>query len=1318
MPSNVFSMRSFSFLAVISATLVIFAIFSEYRATAADAPSPKEQSEAILHDSGIAGGLVIHIGCRDGRLTAALHAGDQYLVHGLAFDAEDVDQARKTIFATGDYGPVSVDQFDGLHLPYIDGLANLVVAEEPDQDLAAEAMRVLAPGGVAYFKRNGEWTKTIKPRPDNIDDWTHFLHDASGNAVAHDDVVGPPRRLQWVGSPRWSRHHDRMSSLSAMVSTGGRIFYIMDEGSRTSIQLPAKWTVIARDAFNGTVLWKKPISHWSQHLWPLKSGPTQLARRLVAVDDTVFVTLGVKAPLSALAASSGKTLRTYAESDGVEEVIFHDGVLFLLVNKGSAELDNFKPKLNVGDQARVREEYHWNEQARQVMAYDAASGRHLWTVKTRVAPLTLSAGNEGVFFHDGEKVVCLQRATGEEIWSSPPVGRRQAITMNFGPKLVIYQGVAFFAGGDRKMTAYDAASGKKLWTAPHAQSGYQSPEDLLIASGLVWNAPTTSTRDTGIFTGRDPRTGEIKKEFPPNVDTYWFHHRCYIAKATDRFLLPSRTGIEFVDHEKEDWNINHWVRGSCLYGIMPCNGLVYAPPHNCACYPEAKLFGLNALAPKRAKPYDRPDAGPRLEPGPAFSDPLPLPKKLPLAEKEENADWPTYRGNDARSGYSKTSVPANLKAGWETTLGGKLSSVVVADGKLFVAQVDAHTVHALDAQTGKPVWRKTVGGRIDSPPTISRGRAFFGAADGYVYCLRASDGELIWRFRAAPYDMRLPAYEQLESVWPVHGSLLVQGDFVYAVAGRSNFLDGGLRFLKLDIKYGKLLAEAHVDETDPTTGKNIQSRLQVLNMPVGLPDILSSDGKSIFMRSQKFDGEGQREGLGPHSGSPAEQGFVQRGDEAHLFAPLGFLDDSMFHRSYWVYGRSFAGGHSGYFQAGKYAPSGRILVFDENNVYGFGRKANYYRWTTILEHQLFSAPKEAPQAPAPAANKRGKGKATFVNVANSKSLNPSNQEISAIAWATSDKPNGVILAHGGPADGYALFLRQGKPQFAVRSNNKLVTIGAAKKQQGKWFHVAGVLSEDKSMRLYVNGKLVATGKAPALVSQQPAQALQIGADDGSAVGSYQSPNGLTGKVDEVRIHHRALSEKEIATRYQQEVDGRAAPQGDAPQNDALALAMSFDKGKAADASPNNNRGVVQGARVTSGKIGAGLRFVRGRGGAPATPNSYVKHHWAQDEPMFIRAMVKAGDTLFIAGPADIINEETSFQKLTEGDPEIQVQLARQDEIMSGKFGSLLHAVSAVDGRKIGQFKLPSAPVWDGMAAAGGRIYLTTINGQVLCLQGK
>ena len=121
------------------------------------------------------------------------------------------------------------------------------------------------------------------------------------------------------------------------------------------------------------------------------------------------------------------------------------------------------------------------------------------------------------------------------------------------------------------MQSYDLKTGKRLWEATHDPSGYQSPQDLLVVAGLVWSAPLTSGGHSGVYTGRDPRTGEVKKQFPPNVKTYWFHHRCYIAKATERFLIPSRTGIEFVDFDKEDWDINHWVRVGCLYGIMHAN---------------------------------------------------------------------------------------------------------------------------------------------------------------------------------------------------------------------------------------------------------------------------------------------------------------------------------------------------------------------------------------------------------------------------------------------------------------------------------------------------------------------------------------------------------------------------------------------------------------------------------------------------------------------------------------------------------------------------------------------------------------------------
>ncbi|MFV1996053.1 MAG: helicase, partial [Verrucomicrobiales bacterium] len=80
-------------------------------------------------------------------------------------------------------------------LPYRDNTVNLLVAETRGAVPAEEMTRVLVPLGVAYVKHGDTWTKTVKPPREGTDEWTHYLHDASGNPVAHDTVVGPPRHL-------------------------------------------------------------------------------------------------------------------------------------------------------------------------------------------------------------------------------------------------------------------------------------------------------------------------------------------------------------------------------------------------------------------------------------------------------------------------------------------------------------------------------------------------------------------------------------------------------------------------------------------------------------------------------------------------------------------------------------------------------------------------------------------------------------------------------------------------------------------------------------------------------------------------------------------------------------------------------------------------------------------------------------------------------------------------------------------------------------------------------------------------------------------
>jgi len=333
--------------------------------------------------------------------------------------------------------------------------------------------------------------------------------------------------------------------------------------------------------------------------------------------------------------------------------------------------------------------------------------------------------------------------------------------------------------------------------------------------------------------------------------------------------------------------------------------------------------------------------------------------------KTVDAPWPTYRHDALRSGATAAAVPTELKCAWQTQLDGRLSSLVAAEGKLFVAEVDRHSVCAVAAASGKLSWRFTAGGRVDSPPTYHAGAVLFGSADGWVYCLRAADGEVAWRFRVAPADRRIMAFEQVESLWPMHGSVLVQDGVAWCLAGRSMFLDGGMRLVRLDAATGAKLSETVLDDRDPATGKNLQAHINRKKMPVALPDVLSSDGKVVYMRSQRFDMTGKRATILPES-------QANQDGHRHVFSPIGMLDDTWFHRAYMFYGRNAGEGWGEWFLPARQVPYGRMLVTGDDTVYAYGRHPWYLCNSSVLEYRLYAAEKEpAPAAPSGPAARRG-----------------------------------------------------------------------------------------------------------------------------------------------------------------------------------------------------------------------------------------------------------------------------------------------------------------------------------------------------------
>ena len=945
-----------------SATLLFALSFSwALSAVVAQSGDSELSAEQILNAAGIEGGLVVHIGCGDGKLTAALHAGNspqdalrRYLVHGLDENSANVKKAREYIHSLGLYGPVSVERFDGQWLPYADNLVNLVVSEDLGDVSMNELIRVLAPGGVAYIKTGGKWTKKVKSRPAEIDEWTHFLHDASNNAVSKDSVVGPPRQLQWVAEPQWARSHDHLASVSALVSTGGRIFYIVDEGPTAAVVLQPQWVLVARDAFSGVVLWKRAISKWQWHLRSFRSGPSDLSRRLVAAGDRVYVTLDIDGPVSALDAATGRTIRTYERTKGALELIHNEGNIFVVVAQAPRQqMPADAPGQRLGPSfVEVRSQrpaYREQQPSKAIVAIQAETGRPLWTKSDastqELMPTTLAVSEGRAFFQNADEVVCLDARSGGDLWRAARPTSRSRPTWS-APTLVVYGDVVLSAdravtqkktldedptgqvewivsstGGQApvgELIAFSVEDGERLWSCPSREC-YNAPVDVLVAGGFVWTGSLVRAKDPGVTEGRDPRTGEVKHTRPK--DQAFFaagmgHQRCYRNKATDRYLLLGRSGVEFIDVATGKAIPHHWTRGTCQYGIMPCNGLLYVPSNSCACFIRSKLSGFNCLAPAHQKSEYRSQKSERLEKGPAYGQ-FPTSDLRPPSSES----WPTYRHDMARSGFTAMPVAPALKSAWKTPLGGPLSSVVAAEGKVFVAMIDAHTIQALEADTGQPVWRFIASGRVDSPPTIWKGHVFFGCADGWVYCLRASDGRLAWRSLAAPDDERIVAYDQLESLWPVSGNVLVREGVVYCAAGRSSYLDGGIRLCRLDAKTGQILSETVIDDRDPETGYQRKGVVRGTNMPGLLPDVVSCDGESVYIRHVRFSQKGER--------LPS--------DVPHLFSAVGFLDDTWWHRTYWFVGTLMTTNYGGWPRIGNQVPAGRLLVLDDRAVYGFGR---------------------------------------------------------------------------------------------------------------------------------------------------------------------------------------------------------------------------------------------------------------------------------------------------------------------------------------------------------------------------------------------
>jgi len=887
------------------------------------------RAETFLQVASVETGLCVTIGELDSTLLSQLAARSQLLIHAIGTNHEAMKWQRWQFQMAGILGRASAEVVSDLReLPYADKLINqlVVAADSVSAVPLVEAGRVLCPHGVLVVERTDalsveefstqlrgsglkvveakssgaeRWLRAVKVRPAGMDVWTHIDYGPGRNRVSGDSLVDMPSGLRWVAAPEWSDE-----PVIGTLSAHGRL-YCFTAGPKTQVQ-----TLLARDAFNGLFLWsrqwKRPASHDERLMsrWPM-----------VADDRRVYFLS--ESELLAVDGASGKTLDRF-DTNGVtlhpaNRLALLDGVLLLSATEG-------------------------------LTAFRTSDARRVWSEQGRLRDI--SVGDGRVFFvNDGSEssdtdrsnLTCLNLNTGREVWKRElSLPREQKIDRRGKRSLRNPLDLCFQADGRlvlagnvspmetlvRVVAAVDGTTISE-WRTLRIRSDqlFYREDSVFVPPSVVADLQTKRAAPARIV---DAQTGKTVRVLPPGR---FGSSTRQLPVCTPQFAFSPKTSITSLDFETGRISASPLATGGCLTGMTPANGLLYNTLQSgCQCN-LAATRGITAF--ERSAPVE--NAAPQLQKGPAFGLPLP-------SDASAGDDWPTFRRDSARSNHSRHSIPG-LSLIWKQNVSmaaarldvpshghvpvESISAPVVSGNLVIVTEPDAQRVIALDAQIGRQRWTFTANGRVDSPPTMHRGLCVFGCRDGWLYCLRADDGELNWRLRLAWRDRRIMSLGQLESPWPLHGSVLIHDGLIYATAGRSSSAEGGIRVCVVDPETGHVVR-------DTTLGR--ETSVGIMN------DILVSDGEFVYLREWQIDPESgtARQVMRPrqirdYPGEVRVPRSMENGPVPPIYLHSSWINTLL--DGSWRY--AFRSYHKGNQRRGFGASFGQLLAFDANTVYGF-----------------------------------------------------------------------------------------------------------------------------------------------------------------------------------------------------------------------------------------------------------------------------------------------------------------------------------------------------------------------------------------------
>ena len=422
-------------------------------------------------------GLCVILGNGESLMTPQLAGGPDLLIYVQVGDEASYQATCKAADDSGVYGKrVFVGQGGYSRIGLADNLADAVIvrgaAADVDKD---EILRVLRPGGAAYV----DGKRIVKPVPAGLDDWSHPYHGADNNPLSQDRVIKAPYLTQFLAEP----HYGPLPQVA--VASAGRIFKAFGHIAFKVREEPYLNTLAAFNGYNGTLLWKHPLSE------------TYMIHRntLIATPERVYVADDKSCKV--LDAAAGRVLDEIVPPQAITEGNFwkwmalEDGVLYAIVGEAEKSDPVIKGK---------REHHGWpwaplspgfNEPenpwgyGRTILAIDSRSKKVLWHYREDepIDSRAVCMKNGRIFlFRFGAFLTCLNAKDGSVVWRKSPdndaaifeslgdYSNRQDWRTNWRTTayLKCSEKVLYFAGPQvNKLLAVSADDARILWEHPY-----------------------------------------------------------------------------------------------------------------------------------------------------------------------------------------------------------------------------------------------------------------------------------------------------------------------------------------------------------------------------------------------------------------------------------------------------------------------------------------------------------------------------------------------------------------------------------------------------------------------------------------------------------------------------------------------------------------------------------------------------------------------------------------------------------------------------------------------------------------------------------